>query len=139
MAGPANGGPLIPSCMPRTLILFAGDDPAFAESIADGARSVRFAEVDVLPLDPPPDPAPYDALVVDAALADVGLLGGASLTDKVASAFGLDDAARWTTLRSLADRGCLIVPPSDDAHAHGRRVATVAGWIQHARSHRHGR
>src|SRR5439155_839056 len=102
------------------------DDPAQADAIADGARSVRFAEVDVLPLDPPPDPAPYDAIVVDAAVPDVGLLGGASLAEKVASTFGVDEAARWTTLRSLADRGCLIVPADGDAHAHGRRVATVA-------------
>ncbi|WP_148306115.1 hypothetical protein [Gemmatirosa kalamazoonensis] len=123
--------------MPKTLIVFAGDDPAGAEAIAEGARSVRFAEVDVLPIDPPPDPTSYDAVVVDAALPDVGLLGGAPLADKVASAFGVDDAARWGTLRSLADRGCLIVPPAEDAHAHGRRVATVAGWIHHARSHRH--
>ena len=125
--------------MPKTLILFAGDDPAHAAAIADGARSVRFAEVDVLPLDPPPDPSPYDALVVDAAAPDAATLLGAGgrLADKVASAYGGDDAARWTALRGLADRGCLIVPADSDAAAHGKRVATVAGWIHHARSHHH--
>ena len=121
--------------MPKTMILFAGDDPALADAIAEGVRAVRFAEVDVLPLDPPPDPAPYDAVIIDAALADVGVVG--TLTDKVASTFGADDAARWATLRALADRGCLIVPPDPDPAALGTRVATVAGWIRHARSHHH--
>lgn len=122
--------------MPKTLILFAGADAARADAIADGARAVRFAEVDVLPLDPAPDPSPYDAVVIDAA-ADPSRLLGASLADKVASTFGADDAARWSTLRTLAGLGCLIVPPDDDAAAHGKRVATVAGWIHHARSHHH--
>jgi hypothetical protein len=125
--------------MPKTLILFA-DDERRAEAIAEGARSVRFAEVDVLPLDPSPDPTAYDALIVDAtAPGAVTLLGaaGGALTDKVATTFGADDAARWTTLRALGALGCLLVPPADDAAGLGRRVATVAEWVRHAKSHHH--
>ena len=125
--------------MPKTLILFAGDDPAHADVIAEGARAVRFAEVTVLPLDPPPDVAPYDALVLDAAAPDVAtrLAPAGALTDKVASTFGGDDDARWTTLRALGTLGCLLVPPADDATGLGRRVATVAEWVRHAKSHHH--
>src|SRR5689334_19883010 len=75
---------VIPSRMPKTLILFA-DDERRAAAIAEGARSVRFAEVDVLPLDPPPDPTAYDALIVDATAPDavtlLGTAGGGALTD----------------------------------------------------------
>jgi hypothetical protein len=125
--------------MPKTLILFADSDPSRADRIADGARSVRFSEVDVLPLDPMPDPRAYDAIVIDAMAPDVvRLLGAATaLTDKVGATFGGDDAAHWSTLRALANLGCLLVPPASDEAALGRRVATVAEWVRHARSHHH--
>ena len=136
---PLHPSPRYPFVMPKTLILFAGDDPADADAIADGARSVRFAEVDVLPLDPAPDARDYDAIVVDAASPHVGgLLGrGGPLSDKVGSAFGGDDDARCTALRALASAGCLLVPPQADGQALGKRVATVAEWVRHARSHHH--
>jgi len=50
---------MLSNTMPKTLVLFhgAGDDiVAMAEAVADGVRSVRFAEVDVRRLDEPTTP-----------------------------------------------------------------------------------
>ena len=153
--------------MPKTLVLLLSDDPALAaraRRVADGARQVRFAEVDVRrDGDPTADPrlttADYDALVVgvpgDGATILQGLLGrlgaGGALTDHVGAAFAADDAACWAALRALGAHGLLLVPattvPPTAAAAVvgseaadrelGRRVATVAAWVRHARSHEH--
>lgn len=128
--------------MPKTLIVH---DPApaaatLAAALAEGARGVRFAEVDVRAADAVDALVGHDAVVlVDVAPAALAALlaRSAPLTDVVGSAAGGDDAARWTTLRALAAAGCLLVPPGDDPASHGRRVATVAEWVRHARSHHH--
>ncbi len=81
---------------------------------------------------------------------------GGALADRVGAAFAPDasaagDAACWAALRALAAHGLVLVPPAgpgggpaadaaaDDAAALalGRRVATVAGWVRHARGHDH--
>lgn len=160
--------------MPKTLVLLLSDQPAVAaraRHVADGARQVRFAEVDVRrPADAPGalSPADYDALVLgvaaDGAPVDAALrtfVGAHVLTDTVGAALvagdeGLADGARgeaacWAALRALAAHGLLLVPPSaaddaagaDAANADeaarrlGHRVATVAGWVRHARGHAH--
>ena len=129
--------------MPKTLILTAPSAAARADALAEAARGVRFAEVDVRPLPPAAaladSLAGYDAVLVGGSSAEVASLLQAlpALGDTVGSAFGGDDDARWATLRALAERGAIIVPPNDDADAHGRRVATVAEWVRHAKSHRH--
>jgi hypothetical protein len=89
-----------------------------------------------------------------------------ALGDRVGAAFaagGAADAADgpacWAALRALAAHGLVLVPPAEepaalvtasgaaapDARAAadeadrrlGRRVATVAGWVRHARGHDH--
>ena len=128
--------------MPKTLIVHAPSQAAasLSAALADGARAVRFAEVDVRAADALDTLTGYDAVVVDAAAADrlAALLGASgALGDTVAATFGGDDASRWATLRALAGAGCLLVPPADDLASLGRRVATVAEWVRHAKSHHH--
>jgi hypothetical protein len=157
--------------MPKTLILLLTDDAALAaraRRVADGARAVRFAEVDVRSASTTSahaallTAADYDAVVVGvaapgenaaddpAALAAAALATfdpGRALADTVGAALAPDDAAAWAVLRALAAHGLLLVPsaaapaerPPDDADRQlGRRVATVAGWVRHARGHEHG-
>ena len=157
--------------MPKTLILLVANDPALAASarrVADGARQVRFAEVDVRHASTmaagyaasaavPLTAADYDAVVLGAATADeagaaaalAAFDPGRALADKVGAAFvaGDDagDGACWAALRALAAHGLLLVPPAADGASLGeegdarlgRRVATVAGWVRHARGHGH--
>jgi len=125
--------------MPKLLVLVPARDAELAplaDAVAEGARSVRFAEVDVRSVGDAGDaPAPHKPL---AAIDDVGsyhgiivgiaagegarqgLLGrlasfDGSLTDKVGSAFtaqsGVDRAAvLWSALSPMADRGMILVP-----------------------------
>jgi NAD(P)H dehydrogenase (quinone) len=83
-----------------------------------------------------------------------------ALADRVGSAFTsvatqLDGRRHtvWSMLEPLASLGMILVPPGamaaephrdgptgDDlaaARAHGKRVATVAAWVRHAKSHEH--
>jgi NAD(P)H dehydrogenase (quinone) len=83
-----------------------------------------------------------------------------ALADRVGSAFTsvatLPDGRRhtvWSMLEPLAGLGMLLVPPGrmapephrdgptaedlEAARAHGKRVATVAAWVRHAKSHEH--
>ena len=174
--------------MPKVLVLFhsrTGNTAALAERVAEGARSVRFTEVDVRRLEEPtPDAAgaahpqeadggaalrryralddvatvaDYDALVIAAAAPDGVLPAGlarllerlaplaasAALADRVGAVVTPDgqDAAHRALLPSLASLGLILVPPAPgaaDAHAHGARVATVAEWVRHAKSHAAG-
>lgn len=105
--------------------------------------------------------ADYDAVIVgvggagggagaDAAAALAAFDPGRTLADKVGAAFaagdGTGDGACWAALRALAAHGLLLVPPAGDGASLGdvgdarlgRRVATVAGWVRHARGHEHG-
>jgi NAD(P)H dehydrogenase (quinone) len=172
--------------MPKTLVLCsspAGHTAALADAIVEGARSVRFAEVDVRclehaeagsdpalaakyrPLESVDALAGYDAIVlgapadgagVPAALARLLDAAGAlrargALVDVVGSAFtaAADDGhetALWSILASLGTLGMILVPPAATggegalaaAREQGRRVATVAGWVRHAKGHEHG-
>jgi NAD(P)H dehydrogenase (quinone) len=77
------------------------------------------------------------------------LSGGRALVDKVGSAFSTASAAQGgaeTTVQSILvammHQGMLIVPPvyGEDpaaARSHGARVAKVAEWVRHAKSHEH--
>jgi hypothetical protein len=135
--------------MPKTLILHAPAVAAEAQAIADAARSVRFSEVDVRPVADgaamdPAAIAAYDALVLGGRAADLAPLldhlaaAGATpaLADTVGAVFGDDEAAMWTVLARLGRLGFLLVGPAEAA-TQGRRVATVAEWVRHAKSHQH--
>jgi hypothetical protein len=172
--------------MPKTLVLYAlqgagptdgatpGPNP-FVDAFVEGARSVRFSEVDVRTLPgvsapsgsvPPPLEsverlADYDAIVIGAPTPASGLapdvaalLAAAAslptsgaLLDRVGSAFTIPPAGAsvWSLLTPLADLGLILVaPPTDGSlaatdalRAQGARVATVAEWVRHAKSHRH--
>ncbi|HEV7994460.1 MAG TPA: hypothetical protein VGP25_21740 [Gemmatimonadaceae bacterium] len=130
--------------MPKLLVLFDShsDDLArLAEAVAEGARSVRFAEVDVrrIPgasgdrassarhraLESADALAAYDGIIVGASPASAssdaatGPVGAApvSLVNKVGSAFATHDggdrrAALWSVLTPMADRGMILVTPS---------------------------
>jgi multimeric flavodoxin WrbA len=125
--------------MPKLLILFHARNAelaTLADAIAAGARSVRFAEVDVRSIGEADEPlasrraleriddlASYDGIIVgvpsgqsetDALLTALTRFGG-SLTDKVGSAFtthvGADRApALWSVLGFMADREMVLVP-----------------------------
>lgn len=130
--------------MPKTLVLYhgSGDDvAAMAEAVAEGARSVRFAEVDVRQLTEGTAPtagrvhalasaeelAGYDGLVMGVS-SDKGM--PAAITRLIAEADALrqqgspgllvgaafaagaaSDEACWTLLRALGGLGVVLVPP----------------------------
>jgi NAD(P)H dehydrogenase (quinone) len=203
--------------MPKVLVVFhsrTGHTARLADAVADGARSVRFTEVDVRRLD---DLAPqsviegvpgwkeareqlaakyrtlesferlaeYDALVLGAPtrygvmsaelknlLDSTGpLWNRGALVDKVGGAFsgtatphGGNELTIQSITTVMAHHGMILVPPgytdpimfkagspygatyvgqpTDDdlevARHQGRRVATVAEWVRHAKSHAHG-
>jgi hypothetical protein len=93
--------------------------------------------------------------VLAALRGSVGQAGGpARLHDLVASAFvaaprsAEGQAVLWATVTALSKAGAIVVSPSmltDDGAPElaaagrelGKRVATVAEWVRHARSHEH--
>lgn len=125
--------------MPKLLVLVParGTELApLADAVLEGARSVRFAEVDVRTFGDAVDAAPsrkslagsgdlasYDGIVVGAPAGDVegaefretlARFGG-SLTNKVGSAFTTGSGAGrtavlWSALAPMADRGMILVP-----------------------------
>lgn len=130
--------------MPKLLVLFdprSDDMTRLADAVAEGARSVRFAEVDVRTssdassasaattrhraLENADMLAAYDGIIVGAAPA--GSTNGAALEqlvppatnllNKVGSAFTAappGDGRReilWSVLTPMADRGMILVPP----------------------------
>jgi multimeric flavodoxin WrbA len=136
--------------MPKLLVLFSahgGTELApLADAVVEGARSVRFAEVDLRtvgatgdttpnrkPLTDGDDLAACDGIVVGVAASDVGgesvretlARFGGSLTNKVGSAFTTGSgagrtAALWSALSAMADRGMILVPlPFSDEGAAG--------------------
>ena len=139
--------------MPKTLILFqrpTGTAATIADAVAEGARSVRFSEVEMYtPGDRGADDlSSYDAIIVglssSAELASV--MGGVgSLPNRVGAAFaadGADGELPWSIMRALAGLDMILVPPARDgsvaaARELGKRVAEVTSWITHARSHHH--
>ena len=128
-----------PPTMPKILILYPAPSVelvSLVDAVVEGARSVRFAEVDVRSFgdagDAPgsgkqlrgiDDLASYDGIIVGVPAGEVegkGLLErlasfDGSLSNKVGSAFtprtGSDRvAALWSALSPMADRGMILVP-----------------------------
>lgn len=181
--------------MPKVLVLFhsrTGNTAALADAIAEGAASVRFAEVEVRRIDDLPSTAParaseretsaraalakkyrvlesveslasYDALVIGSpsrygvmsaevnnVLEQAGALSShGALADRVGSAFSAGDTPQGghegvvqSILAPMMRYGMLIVPPGYGdlavAREQGTRVAKVAEWVRHAKSHEHG-
>jgi len=125
--------------MPKLLILFPARSTELvplAEAVLEGARSVRFAEVDVRtfgdtrdagasrkPLASIDDLASYDGIMVGVPAGDTEGQGlqetlerfNGSLADKVGSAFTAESgtgrsAVLWSALSPMADRGMILVP-----------------------------
>lgn len=134
--------------MPKLLVLIPARDielAPLADAVLEGARSVRFAEVDVRTLGEAADAAStrkplaaiddlgsYDGIVVGISAGDVDGTAvratlarfGGSLTNKVGSAFTTGSGAGrtavlWSVLSPMADRGMILVPLpfSDDGVA----------------------
>ena len=152
--------------MPKTLVLFhcrTGTTAALADAVAEGARTIRFSEVDVRctgpftgshrTLEGAGELAAYDAIILGAPpgaelvseLKDLFDQAG-PLSNKVGAAFtpasSEADALLWSVMRDMARQRMILVPPTGatDAAAAtdlGRRVAEVTAWITHARSHQH--
>src|SRR5215831_5563817 len=141
---------------------------ALVAAIVTGAESVRFMEVDVREVDVratsrdqadgrqmgADDLFDCDAVVVTSAGVDadkvlVELLRSAE-RQRPAEAFSnivfaVAGASSGTLLSLVASLGGIIVSaprgipdPTANARALGQRVATVAEWVRHARSHEHG-
>jgi len=125
--------------MPKLLVLVPARSTELApltDAVLEGARSVRFAEVDVRtfgdagdaaqsrkPLAGIDELALYDGIVVGApagdengnTLRDTLARFGGSLTNKVGSAFTTGSGAAratvlWSALSAMADRGMILVP-----------------------------
>lgn len=125
--------------MPKLLVLVPARDielAPLADAVLEGARSVRFAEVDVRTLDDTADAtsnrkplaaidelASYDGIVVGVPAGDVDGTAvretlarfGGSLANKVGSAFTTGSGAGrtavlWSALSPMADRGMILVP-----------------------------
>ena len=150
--------------MPKLLVLFAGSDPAasaLADAAAEGARGVRFMEVDVRAVGGPGEGgrrevesaevvAGYDGIVVagagdecDALLLELGSRPRAELEQKIGAGVTAGGEALPAVTAMLARVGLVIVPQEgggeaeDRARRVGRRVAEVVGWAVHMRSHQH--
>jgi hypothetical protein len=125
--------------MPKLLVLFparSAELVPLADAVVEGARSVRFAEVDVRtvgdagdgatvrkPLASIDDITSYDGIVVGVPAGDeerkslqetLARFDG-SLSDKVGSAFTTGSGAGraailWSALTPMADRGMILVP-----------------------------
>lgn len=155
--------------MPKTLVLTSGrsaDTAPLASAVADGARQVRFAEVEVRhadEIDTIEGVIGYDAIILGITPGEGAMPEGArrvlermaavgeakDFAHKVGAVFTAaaagDDAhatALWSAMAALGALGMVLVPPAqvqdvDGARQLGKRVAEVTGWITHARSHHH--
>jgi hypothetical protein len=156
--------------MPKVMVVFFGaESPAvsLAEAAADGARAVRFTEVDLRAgpghnettqhahrrLESPGALHGYDGIVIACpalgeipdALSrlfdDLETTGGATFKDTV---FGVTGGERTTLLGRVSRLGGIMIgepqgaaDPEARAEQLGARVAKVAGWVRHALSHEH--
>lgn len=145
--------------MPKLLVVYQVDDrlaESLAESAADGARGVRFMEVDQRvtggeasrpkPLGPPRNALEYDGIVLvasdrgEAAMtALLGEIGESGATNDVV--FAAVGAGAPALLARCARQGGIIAAVRDDgdeavhAKATGARAAKVVGWVRHALGH----
>jgi hypothetical protein len=144
--------------MPKVLILLAGESEQskFLSACAgDGAKAVRFTEVDIRAVAgcEPTDLRDYDGII---AVGSDGALSPALITlvdacesdersdfaNTVFGAAGFDNAA--AAIERLARLGGIVVAErksglSVEAHAKlsGKRVAKLVEWVRHALSHEH--
>lgn len=153
--------------MPKILVLFQGSTDTtatLADAVAEGARTIRFSEVEVRCTSQSTGPhrmlegagelAAYDAIIVGvppdgtemSAQIAVVLDQAGPLGNKVGAAFmpagSGTDTVLWSIMKAMAAQRMILVPPAgatDPAAATslGRRVAEVTAWITHARSHHH--
>lgn len=141
---PAGHGPQIlaehdPSLMPKLLVLVPAQSTELAplaDAVLEGARSVRFAEVDVRSFGDSGDTIPsrkplagiddlgsYDGIIVGVPAGDAQGEGlrktlarfDGSLANKVGSAFTTGSGVGrttvlWSALSPMADRGMILVP-----------------------------
>ena len=156
--------------MPKLLVLYVGAESpaaALADAAADGARTVRFTEVDVLVGDEHSQPTrgrhrrlassellrDYAGIVIacDAA-AEVPDALNAVLRDLertpsdtfVNSVFGVAGGENTVLTGRVAALGGILVgeprgaaDPEGRARELGARVAKVVGWVAHALGHEH--
>jgi hypothetical protein len=131
---------IVLSTMPKLLILFPARSTELAplaDAVLEGARSVRFAEVDVRtfgdgggdaaasrkPLAAIDDLTSYDGIIVGVPAGDAEGQGlrdaiarfGGSLANKVGSAFTTEagvgrTSVLWSALSPMADRAMILVP-----------------------------
>jgi len=153
--------------MPKLLVLVSGAAGAhsLAEAVARGASAVRFTEVSVRRLasgpdkeSPEPHLAKYRMLDADEKLTDhdalvlVGDESGAQrlatfldgvgpLRDQVGAVVLSPEVPAergWPLSAALGRQGMILLSGSEDPDSLGRRAATVAGWVRHAKSHEGG-
>jgi hypothetical protein len=143
--------------MPKVLVLVADDSDAtklLAACVGDGARAVRFTEVDVRAVESLDVEALRDctgvAIVGTAPRLSLSLTnlldacesGAASdFANTVFASVGFDGEV---VLERIARLGGIIVSerrseltPEERAKRVGKRVAKVAEWVRHALSHEH--
>jgi len=149
--------------LPRMIVLVpdAEDAAVVAEVIAAGAENVRFTEVDVRTVSTPPvnrrgprawtgadELRDYDGVVFAASAredsnAPLHQVLDAATREQPAGAFlntvfaigGTTDVALLARIAALG--GIIVSTPPEESRALGERVATVAAWVRHARSHDH--
>lgn len=155
---------MLENVMPKVLVLFdSGDQRAeqLAELAAEGARKIRFTEVDLRvvgaeqaggakrkPLESSDAVDQYDGVIVvgshqEPSAAIETLLAGHhhDFIDRVFAAVSESDTAR----QRLTELGGIVVGVAggstdveSTARKTGERVAKVAEWVRHALSHEHG-
>ena len=131
--------------MPKVLVQFDGssnDAAQAARTVADGAESVRFTEVEVRALDARERLADYDGVVFVASRErmDAATEALAGLTDKVGAVVAPDGTDTQSTLvAAMLRAGMIVVGAGTEGEARtiGARVAQVTEWVRHAKSHEH--
>jgi hypothetical protein len=153
--------------MPKLIVLLFGSDATaktLADALAEGAKGIRFTEVDVRagergespasrlkPLDAVSDLAAYDGIAISCGESAEMLDGMTALLDDLVVAvpakalmntiFAIT-GGNASHLARLAQLGGIVVAeprgfndPVARAKAHGARVAKVIEWVRHALSH----
>lgn len=144
--------------MPKLLVVHAGSHPdtaALADAVADGAKRVRFTEVEVRRtggegrhrlIEGAEAAATYDGLVIAGGLSDgvpafLHALGHALprpvREQKVGAAVDGSSDALAGGASQLATLGFILVPSGEPA-AVGQRVAELVSAVTHMRGHQHG-
>lgn len=156
--------------MPTILILVPADadadEVALAEAAMEGARSVRFAEVEVRrtsrvgeAIEPESSDSSfrnysaltaadtlttYDAILSIVPRSGAGAtawMGSQSLADIVGAAIATEEARAWEALSAMGRAEMILLGPggSDPSRARtlGARAVTVASWVRHAKGHEH--